>query len=295
MYVLPVVALLGFLLSIRTVIVTNKPKPIAPPFAEPARAPFQSYVAGSGIVEASSENVAIASPVGDLVAAVNVAVGDTVKKGTPLFTLDQRALNAQLQVRKGQLEVARASLGDVKAQFEMWTSIQDKRAVSGEDFSKKKFAVTIAEAKVKEAEAEVFESETLIDRAVVRSPLDGKVLQIKVRAGEFAPAQSLTNPLMLIGAVDQLHVRVDIDENDSWRVKEGAAAKVFLRGNNEVSSELTFVRFEPYVVPKRSLTGESTERVDTRVLQVIFSFDPAKFPVFVGQQVDVFIEAQGGK
>jgi hypothetical protein len=51
------------------------------------------------------------------------------------------------------------------------------------------------------------------------------------------------------------------------------------------------VRVEPYVVPKRSLTGESTERVDTRVLQVLYRFDPAAMKVYVGQQVDVFVEA----
>jgi len=50
------------------------------------------------------------------------------------------------------------------------------------------------------------------------------------------------------------------------------------------------VRIEPFVVPKRSLTGAPTERVDTRVLQVIFKFahDPAR-PVYVGQQMDLYI------
>jgi hypothetical protein len=54
---------------------------------------------------------------------------------------------------------------------------------------------------------------------------------------------------------------------------------------------LSFVRFEPYIVPKRSLTNDAAERVDTRVLQVIYAFDPAAFPAFVGQQVDIFIKA----
>jgi len=53
---------------------------------------------------------------------------------------------------------------------------------------------------------------------------------------------------------------------------------------------LTFVRIEPYVVPKKSLTGDNAERVDTRVLQVIYRFDRPSFPVYAGQQVDVFIE-----
>ena len=54
----------------------------------------------------------------------------------------------------------------------------------------------------------------------------------------------------------------------------------------------SFVRFEPFVVPKRSLTGDSTERVDTRVLQVIYRVERDDLPLFVGQQLDVFIEAE---
>jgi len=56
--------------------------------------------------------------------------------------------------------------------------------------------------------------------------------------------------------------------------------------------ELEFVRIDPYILPKRSLTGDNSERVDVRVLQVIYRFKPPAFPVYVGQQMDVFIEAE---
>ena len=65
----------------------------------------------------------------------------------------------------------------------------------------------------------------------------------------------------------------------------------YLRGNMKITTPLSFVRFEPYLVPKKSLTGDSTERVDTWVLQVIFSFTRGELPIFVGQQMDVFIDA----
>jgi len=94
-----------------------------------------------------------------------------------------------------------------------------------------------------------------------------------------------------IGATQTLHVRVDVDEHDAWRVKGDAKGFAALRGNAAISTPLRFVRFEPLVVPKRSLMGDSTERVDTRVLQVIYAFDRGTLPVFVGQQMDVFIEA----
>ena len=95
----------------------------------------------------------------------------------------------------------------------------------------------------------------------------------------------------LLGDTKFLHVRVDVDENDAWRVQPNAPALAFVRGNPDLNASLQFERFEPYVIPKVSLTGQSTERTDTRVLQVIYSFDPVVLPVYVGQQVDVFIEA----
>jgi multidrug resistance efflux pump len=123
----------------------------------------------------------------------------------------------------------------------------------------------------------------------VKAPVDGQVLQMNARVGEFAQAGPLATPLVLFGDVDTLRVRVDIDENEAWRVKAGAAAEAKMRGKPDIHTPLHFEYIEPFVIPKKSLTGESTERVDTRVLQVIYSFDHRNFPVYVGQQVDVFI------
>ena len=104
----------------------------------------------------------------------------------------------------------------------------------------------------------------------------------------------LATPLMVLGDTQTLHVRVDVDENDAWRIRPDSRAHASLRGNADLKTDLTFVRIEPYVVPKRSLTGDATERVDTRVLQVLYSFKRGALPAYVGQQMDVFIDS-GGK
>jgi hypothetical protein len=74
-------------------------------------------------------------------------------------------------------------------------------------------------------------------------------------------------------------------------VRQGARAVAYVRGNSSITTPLQFVRIEPFIVPKRSLTGDTTERVDTRVLQVIYAFEPGDLPVYVGQQMDVYIDA----
>jgi len=149
----------------------------------------------------------------------------------------------------------------------------------------------VARAAIDRAEAELSKIEIDIDRLVVRALVDGRVLQVNVRPGEFVGAPP-GQPLIVLGNVDRLHVRVDIDEFDIPRFRSESAATAVPRGNLQVRYPLRFFRVEPYVVPKKSLTGDNTERVDTRVLQVIFEFDPTGLPpLFVGQQVEVFIDA----
>jgi hypothetical protein len=97
-------------------------------------------------------------------------------------------------------------------------------------------------------------------------------------------------PLLMLGRIRPLHLRVDVDEHEGWRVRPEAGATAHIRGRADRSLALRFVRFEPFVIPKRSLTGESTERVDTRVLQVIYEITDEENAPFVGQQMDVFIQ-----
>ena len=125
----------------------------------------------------------------------------------------------------------------------------------------------------------------------MRAPVDSQVLQLNVHFGALAPTGVLQTPLNLFGSVDPVYVRVNVDENEAWRVRSIAAAIGYLRGNKEVSTPLQFVRFEPYVLLKTSLTGDSTERVDTRVLQVIYSFERGNLPIYVGQQMDVYVDS----
>jgi HlyD family secretion protein len=144
---------------------------------------------------------------------------------------------------------------------------------------------------IAKAEADVAKAEIEIDRLVVRALVAGEVLQVKVRPGEYVGTPP-NQPLIILGNIETLHVRVDIDEYDISRFRQDVPATAVPRGNLQVRYPLKFVRVEPFVIPKKSLTGDNTERVDTRVLQVIYEFDPAGLPpLFVGQQVEVFIEA----
>ena len=98
-----------------------------------------------------------------------------------------------------------------------------------------------------------------------------------------------------MGQIDPLHIRVDIDESEIPRFRPEAIATATLRGSSGHEVRLQYVRTEPLVVPKRNLTGTVSERVDTRVMQVIYSVSPQSLHAIVGQQVDVYIEDNSTK
>ncbi|OYW20754.1 MAG: hypothetical protein B7Z55_06825 [Planctomycetales bacterium 12-60-4] len=148
----------------------------------------------------------------------------------------------------------------------------------------------VARAQVKMAEEEVSQAEIEVQRLVVTAPVDATVLKVDVRPGEYVgtpPGQ----PLVVLGDTQVLHVRVDIDEQDLPRFRTGLPGQGFVRGDSQTALPMSFVRVEPYVEPKRSLTNAGTERVDTRVLQVIYALEPGERTVYVGQQIDVFLNA----
>ncbi|MFM7561577.1 MAG: HlyD family efflux transporter periplasmic adaptor subunit, partial [Planctomycetota bacterium] len=139
-------------------------------------------------------------------------------------------------------------------------------------------------------EARIQQIETEIERSLVRAPRAGVVLQVNLRPGEYVGA-SAGRDLIVLGDMERPHVRVDIDEHEIPRFLQGAPATAMVRGDLQHSIDLDFVRVEPFVIPKQSLTGQNTERVDTRVLQVIYAIRNVDRSIFVGQQVDVFIRA----
>lgn len=345
--IIPFLALLGLLFGVMLAIKDAHNEPSPPPLITPPYPPYNSYIAGAGLIEAIPANIAIGTTYSGLVTNVYVRVGTPIKAGDPLFKLDDTYLLSVLKSQLAAKELAKANLnallaaprqedvliaedvvrqakgtlGQALDQLQNVQNLTDIRAISIEEVHNREFAVEIAKAELAnaqdtllklmngtwapdievskkqllEAVANVEQTKTQLDLLTVRSPIDGEVLQVNIHEGEFAIASDLSQPQavprMVVGYTKQLRIRVDIDEFDAWRFSKEAPAAAYLKGNPHVKIPVEYEYTEPYVIPKQSLTGSTTERVDTRVLQVIYKFDPNNFPVYVGLQMDVFIEA----
>jgi RND family efflux transporter MFP subunit len=289
-------ALAGAVAAWRLTRGTANEAPIKPPPYEPAIRDKDGLIAAAGLIEAAAENTLLGSPTSGTVAKVHVKVWDKVKVGDPILTLDDRDLRAQFAVQQASVSAAEAFAERAEDAARRWTGIKDSGAVSASELLSYQMAAKEAKAKLALAKAQLDQTSVLLERLVLRSPIAATVLQVGVRVGEFVAAGAKA-PVVL-GDISTLQIRCDVDEQLATRMRDGLPAKGYLKGESSLaggkdrSITLKFVRIEPFVIPKTSLTGASVERVDTRVLQVIYSFDrPSGRALFVGQQMDVYIDA----
>jgi multidrug resistance efflux pump len=232
-----------------------------------------------------------------------------------LEKLEQQPRPEELPGSAAKVREAEARVQDDHDRFARTIKLREQKLISDEDFTTRRQALAmsraqllrtqaedellragawrpdleVARAAVTQARSQLRQSQTELERLTVTAPRDGRILQVNVRPGEYV-AQPSSAELMILGDVETLHVRTDIDEADIPRFQSGLRARGFVRGDTAHPVELQFVRVEPYVVPKKSLTGTNTERVDTRVLQVLYAVVGHDQELYVGQQLDVFID-----
>ena len=341
-YVVPLLAVLMLGFAVLHVVRSAEEKPAASPPLPPAEAPFEQTLAATGVIEASTANVAVASPLPGIIARVFVKAGEHVEAGAPLFALDDRPLLAERRVRETRLATAQAELRRLESlprpeelpssaarirearallrertlNHDRGKELFDRELIGADELDQRRAMMeaareqlaraeaddrllkagasetdrAIARARIAEAEAMVRQIQTDLERLTVHAPAAGTILQVNVRVGESVGARPETPPILL-GETRPLHLRVDLDEHHIARFQPEAPANAARRGAPQPVFPLRFVRIEPFVVLKRALTGDVSERTDTRVLQVIYELEPGRERLYVGQQMDVFISA----
>ena len=216
------------------------------------------------------------------------------------------------------VEQRRAALRDAQSRLDRLNQITDPSAISPNERPTREYELANAKARLSEAEAdlgevrkgsypedlavaaadvqvaeaEVKSLQTDLERSSVSSPIDATILRVTARPGQYAAATVGTGDgLVTLGQLSPLHIRVDVDELDAWRFDRSGKAVAVLRGGKRVEFPIEYVRTVPVVIPKRTLTGDNAERIDTRVLQLIYRFTDANPGVLPGQVLDVYVES----
>jgi len=311
-HILPLLALVALGIAVFFVATTQPNRAGTDPAIKPPTAPADQArggtVSGAGVVEPSSELIEVGAQRPGIVTRVAVTPGERVNRGQLLFAIDSRDARSQLGEREAavrlaseRVDAARVELASAQRMLSLYTSVSDPRAVAEQQVIERRAQrdqaaarLEVARAELSQAQAQAASARTSIGLLEVRAPRSATVLQVNTREGQYAtagPNPGSNQPLLVLGETNPLHVRIDIDENEINRARIGAPAVVSPRGNAGVRARAAFVRSEPLVVPKRSLTNSATERVDVRVLQLIYALPADVAGFFVGQQVDAYLPA----
>lgn len=274
--------------------------------SDPSISEFNNKIAGLGIVEANSRNINLGSFLPGIISKINVKEGDYIKTGQVIFTLDQRSAMSEVRIKEKSLLVAESKLkyaeielADKEDSLSRAKGLKSGHTISKEElqnrhfaFEKAKVDILIKKNNISKAKEELKSAEVILDKTMIKSPIDGIILKVRVNAGEYISGlEQEDNSPILLGNIEPLFIRVQIDESDIWRFEKNLKAHAYLRGNNDVKLPLSFIRIEPYAEAKRNIRGTSKELVDTRIVEIIYKIEERIEKLYVGQQLDVFIES----
>ncbi len=183
----------------------------------------------------------------------------------------------ELEARRNALAVARADVGAARARRSL--------IETGPRGSERRAAVAASRAAQGQAEA----SKASARQCALKSPIDGEVLQILRREGEFSGA-SQGIPLIVVGDMSKLVVRAEINERDAARIARGQGADVWIEGQK--------TRWQGQIVSLARIMGrrsarslDPTDRFDRDVREVFVGFDGPAPPAIVGLRVMVGVKS----
>jgi len=251
--------------------------------------PYKKFIAGTGVVEANGKNIYVGSQVNGIVKKIYIHSGEKIEKGELLFEIDDSKKRVQIPILKATIKVSQAKYLSAKHQLDILKNMKklssnivtnEKYTKAIDDFNEAKDKLSLAKSRLL-----LVQKELLFYK--VYSPINGIVLSSNITKGSFFDANSKT---VVIGR-NALSVKVNINEFDSWKFKEKSDAVAFVRGNPKQKIDLEYSYTIPFIVPKKNLTGLSTEQTDTRVLQVVYNVkNGVYFPLYVGEMLDVFVK-----
>jgi HlyD family secretion protein len=232
-----------------------------------------SGISGQGIVEPADREVKVGSRVAGLVQKIRVKEGDVVAEGAPLLELASDAERAAVSAAKADLDAAVARLAISSLTARRSEDLAREGAISRDERDRSVSQANIDRAGVDQAKSRLSEAAARLSQLSIKAPSVGTVLKLAVREGEFYSPES--GALVTLGNLTKVRVRLDIDERFIGSVFVGQPGYVVVEAYNR--------KFPGKVVDiaqrmgrKNQRTDDPTERIDTKIREVVLELDDAR-------------------
>ncbi len=206
------------------------------PSTESPSSPTPDRVAGSLLTFSghivAHERIELSPRFMGVVAWIGVKKGDVVKKGDIVVRLDDSEYQARLAENDGQLAVARVSLDKARLDLQRTEELFRKQVEMAKTLDDARLAVRSAEAQIVQIQGARKLIETWIDWCVIRSPVDGVVLEKLAKANELVSPQTFggtrgpSTSLLAVADLSDLQVEVDVSEEALAKIGIGQKCKV---------------------------------------------------------------------
>ncbi len=204
---------------------------------------IKSSILASGTL-AFREQVQLRSEVIGQVTELHVEETDQVKKGDMVITLDPKTYQAQVEQAEARVRIQRIA---IERQHLLIKTISDRFARQQVMFAKNlvdensyeaveselalsKVDLRSLQESLAQASAALDQSEELLSKTRIRSPIDGVVIQVDIKVGETVIAGTTNIPgstMMVIADPSETLTEVQVDEADIAQIREGQNADIF--------------------------------------------------------------------
>ncbi|MFQ6007671.1 MAG: efflux RND transporter periplasmic adaptor subunit [Candidatus Zixiibacteriota bacterium] len=212
------------------------------------RGTFISSVSASGVV-LPINRVQIKSKASGLIEELPVEQGDYVSKGQLVCRLDQTDVKAEVEQAQADLDIAEAELKQAQNTYKRRRLLFEKGLISEEELDQNNLSLAQAKGKLIRARTALNQAETRLSETIVRSPIDGVVLQKYVEVGQIISSgiSNVSGGTAIVDIADMTHVHVKagVDEIDVGKVRVGQPALVTAEAYPELTFSGEIIRIAP--------------------------------------------------
>lgn len=194
-----------------------------------------------------SQRVELSTPVSGAVQAVNVEVGDLVKKGQVLLTLDSALYQAKVAESRAVLSRQNDDAAESRRDLDRVQELYNRTVISTTELDQAKLRNAKAQAMVKEARARLAQNQKGLEYAAIRAPFDAVVVSRQVEPGQTVAAGLQPQTLLVLAKSGEMLARMRLPEAQIDKLKAGQSVTITSRGQN-YSGKIKTVGLEPVKV-----------------------------------------------
>ena len=219
---------------------------------------FSKKVDATGEIFAT-ELIDVGAQVSGQIKKLYVKLGDQVKKGDMIASIDsstqQNSIDnkeAQLAIYKAQLESAKVALNIAKTQFDRENALFSKNATSKQEFESAKNTFSANSAKIKELEAQIKQTNIELSTAKINlgytkitAPRDGTVVSVQVEEGQTVNANQTTPTIVNIADLSHVKMKMQIAEGDITKIRVGTPVEYSILSEPTKKFQTTVSSIDP--------------------------------------------------